>query len=126
MPKHAFDHYMSLHRIYKGNMKEGIRNISKDLGFDFEFLLLDLLALLRKDDNLGRFAIKLSVDQLSEYIGRKQLSKIPEEDIETTKNNLLALYSMARGSKFDIIMLCKEVSPHIDRRIALAFYMISK
>ena len=62
MPKHAFKHFTYLHRIYKGNMKEGIGKISKDLGFPFEFLLLDLLALLRKDDNLGRYAIKLSVD----------------------------------------------------------------
>lgn len=58
----TFTLWHGLYTLYKGNLKDGIFEISRDLGFDFEFLLLDIIAFLRRDENIARYAIRTTID----------------------------------------------------------------
>ena len=118
MPKSHQDLFAGLEVIYKGNVKEGLGQTAKKLGFQHEFMLLNLIAFLRKDENLGRYSIKKTVDQISGYLHNTMNIPIISDRVEETKNNLLALFTVARGGKFNMYQLCAEVSNQIDGNIA--------
>jgi len=72
MNKEILNLFDGMLRLHKGNVKEGCEEISKNLGFKFEFILLNIIAFLRKDENLGRYCLNKTIDQISEYLIEKK------------------------------------------------------
>ena len=56
--------FNGLYQLYKGNMKDSITDIADILGFEHEFLLLAIVAMLRNDKDLTRFALKRTATAL--------------------------------------------------------------
>jgi len=126
MEDQPFTLWQGLNRIIRGNLKEGITDLSETLGFKKEFLLLNLIAFLKEDENLGRHCIKRTVDQIEQHMRQEFNWDLEPKALAQTKSHLLALFTISRGYKFDIVALSKEVSPNIDLEMALALYSVSK
>ena len=62
MEKIYYKLWEGLNRIQKGTLKDGITEFSKTIGLEMEFLLLNVIAFLKVDENLARHAIKRTVD----------------------------------------------------------------
>jgi hypothetical protein len=125
IPPHYLELYQGLYQITKGNPKMGLENTAKILNFDYEFLLQFIVAIVKQDNSLIRYALNKSIDQIFDAV-RTQGVVIENESAVDLKNYLLAIYTLSRGSDFNIIKLTQEASPKIDPFATELFYKASK
>jgi len=88
----AFKQWVALRDVLQGNLKSDFHWLAKDLGFKYEFPLIDIIAFLRANPNLTRHCIKRTVEQIANSLETDFGIGIKEENIELTKKNLLALF----------------------------------
>ena len=117
--------FNGLYQLYKGNMKDSISDISNILGFEHEFLLLDIVAMVRNDKDLTRFALKRTSNALCNA-AKRQSMLISQDERQRVNDSLLALFNISKGSDLDIRLIVKEGAANIDLDMAECLYKISK
>ena len=124
-PEHYLNFFDSLFRIYKGDPKMGLKQSSENLGVPHEFLLQFIVSISKQDNSLIRHSLNNSVDQIFNQM-LKQGLLISKEDCKQLKNYLLSIYTMSRGSEFNIKKLAKKAAPKVDSYLIDIFYKASK
>lgn len=124
-PEHYKNYFNSLYKIYKGDPKTGLKNTAENCGVPHEFLLQFIVAISKQDNSLIRHALNVSVDQIFEHVS-KQGIYINKDDSKTLKSYLLSIYTMSRGSEFNIKRLAKAAVPNADHFLIDTFYKSSK
>lgn len=100
--------FMGLYWIIKGDLWTGIQDIAKILGFEHDYILLMIVALLKNDDNLVWYAISKSADGILKPVN------VDAEVKESLKMNLLAMYTVAKGSEINVRKLTSISNLKID------------
>ena len=124
-PQHYKDMFDSWYTIFKGNPKAGLFDLAEKVNVPHEFLIQFIVAVSKQDNSLIRYVLSTSVDQIFDAV-REQGVNIPEDNAKMLKNYLLAIYTLSRGSEFNIVRLVKENIPKIDPYLANIFYRVSK
>ena len=124
-PKHYKDMFDSWYTIFKGNPKAGLFDLAEKVNVPHEFLIQFIVAVSKQDNSLIRYVLNTSVDQIFDAV-REQGVDIPVDNTKRLKNYLLAIYTLSRGSEFNIVRLVKDNVPKIDPYLANIFYKASK
>ena len=124
-PKHYKDMFDSWYTIFKGNPKTGLHDLAEKVNVPHEFLIQFIVAISKQDNSLIRYVLSTSVDQIFDVV-REQGVSIRNENTKMLKNYLLAIYTLSRGSEFNIVRMVKESIPQIDPYLANIFYKASK
>jgi len=125
LPPHFKNFFDSLYSIFKGNPKAGLGEITQNLNIPYEFLIQFIVAVSKQDNSLVRFVLSTSVDQIFVEFQKQGLS-VAKENVKDLKSYLLAIYTLSKGSEFDIVKLVKENLPKVDPYAANVFYKASK
>ena len=124
-PKHYKDMFDSWYSIFKGNPKAGLFDLTEKVNVPHEFLIQFIVAVSKQDNSLIRYVLSTSVDQIFDAV-RNEGVIIKSENSKKLKDYLLAIYTLSRGSEFDIVSLVKEGVQKIDPYLANIFYKASK
>lgn len=124
-PNFYKDFFDSLYSIFKGNPRTGLDAITYNLNIPYEFLIQFIVAISKQDKSLVRHALNVSVDQIFTQTS-KQGIYLEKENMKVLKNYLLSIYTLSKGSDFDIVKLVKENVPKIDPYVANVFYKASQ
>ena len=124
-PKHYLNYFDSLYKIYKGDPKTGLKQTTENFGIPHEFLLQLIVAISKQDNSLVRHALNVSVDQIFTAVSQEGFVRM-QQNQNQLKDYLLSIYTMSRGSEFDIRKLAKAAIPKADHYIVELFYKASK
>lgn len=125
MPDYYEDLFESLYTIYKGNPKAGLKDVTENLGIQYEFLTQFIIAIIKQDNNLIRLALSKSVDQIFTAVSQDGVY-ISRDNSTQLKNFLLSIYTLSRGSSFNMMNLVKESFTDIDPYVVNIFYSASR
>ena len=125
LPDYYEDLFESLYTIYKGNPKAGLKDVTENLGIQYEFLTQFIIAIIKQDNNLIRLALSKSVDQIFTAVSQDGVY-ISRDNSTQLKNFLLSIYTLSRGSSFNMMNLVKESFTDIDPYVVNIFYSASR
>jgi hypothetical protein len=125
LPDFYKDFFDSLYTIFKGNPRIGLDAITYNLNIPYEFLIQFIVAVSKQDKSLVRHALSISVDQIFTQVSKQGLY-FEKENKNKLKNYLLAIYTLSKGSDFNIVKLITENVPKIDPYVANVFYKASQ
>ena len=125
LPIYYRDLFESLYTIFKGNPKAGLKDVTENLGIQYEFLTHFIIAIIKQDNNLIRLALSKSVDQIFTAVSEDGIY-ISRDNSTQLKNFLLSIYTLSRGSSFNMMNLVKESFTDIDPYVVNIFYSASR